>query len=116
MQLGDKDTKRMIKKKFDLANARQRDPTKPMSHSYKSKLNNPTTTSAKWKEHQGSGGATVSGNAAKSGLIPRLPQTPMLVQYQNALAKENKNISPFMVTGPDLDPHTATIQAPKTRQ
>jgi hypothetical protein len=50
MQNGDKDTKRMIKKKFDLPNARARDPTKPMSHSYKSKLNNPMTTSQKWKD------------------------------------------------------------------
>jgi len=40
----------MIKKKFDLPNARARDPTKPMSHSYKSKLNNPMTTSQKWKD------------------------------------------------------------------
>ena len=45
MQIGDKDTKKMIKKKFDLANARQRDPTKAMSHSYKSKLMNPIATS-----------------------------------------------------------------------
>ena len=50
MQLGDKDTKKLIKKKFDIANARSRDPTKTMTNSYKSKLNNPMTTSKKWKE------------------------------------------------------------------
>lgn len=38
MQLGDKEHKKMIKKKFDLANARQRDPTKALGHSYQSKL------------------------------------------------------------------------------
>jgi hypothetical protein len=101
MQLGDKNTKRMIKKKFDLANARARDPTKAMSHSYKSKLNNPVTTSQKWKDQQA---GVTQGTKTTSGLAPRLPSTPMLVQYQNALASENKNLSPFMVTGPDLDP------------
>ena len=84
MQLGDKDTKRMIKKKFDLANARQRDPMKAMSHSYKSKLTNPITTSQKWKEQKGSVnnlGASAVTNKGMNGLGAKLPKTPMLVQY-----------------------------------
>ena len=41
----------------------------------------------------------------------------MLVQYQNALARESKNVSPFMVNGPDqLDPKMMTIEAPKTKE
>lgn len=62
MQIGEKGTKKMIKKKFDIANARNRDPTKPMSHSYKSKLNNPMTTSQKWKETMA--GGSISQTAA----------------------------------------------------
>jgi len=105
MQIGEKGTKSMIKKKFDIANARHRDPTKPMSHSYKSKLNNPVTTSQKWKDSKT--GANTSKNSM--GMGQRIPQQPVIVQYQNALARENKNVSPFMVTGPDLDPEMATI-------
>ena len=48
MQAGDKETKKMVKKKFDLPNARQRDPTKSQGHSYKAKLNNAITKSTKW--------------------------------------------------------------------
>lgn len=66
MQIGEKDTKKMVKKKFDIANARQRDPTKPMSHSYKSKLNNPVTTSQKWKD-QKTGAATTKAGAGMGG-------------------------------------------------
>jgi len=50
MQIGDKDVKKMIKKKFDIANARQRDPTRTATHSYQSKVHNPVTTSQKWRE------------------------------------------------------------------
>ena len=78
MQLGDKDTKKMIKKKFDIANARNRDPTKTMTHSYKSKLNNPMTTSKKWKE-QKNPGLTMTDAKPASGMMPRLSSTPMLV-------------------------------------
>ena len=116
MQLGEKDVKKMIKKKFDLANARQRDPTKAMSHSYHSKLQNPVTTSQKWREKQAGVTSDSLKKVVTSGLAPRLPQTPMLVQYQNALARENKNISPFMVNGPMLDPEMVTINPPKTKQ
>ena len=78
MQIGDKETKRMIKKKFDIANARSRDPTKTMTHSYKSKLNNPMTTSKKWKEQKA--GLTLNTDTkTSSGLIPRMASTPMLV-------------------------------------
>jgi len=45
-----------------------------------------------------------------------MPSTPMLVQYQNALQRENKNISPFMTSGPELDPEMMTIEAPKTKE
>jgi len=88
MQLGDKDTKKMIKKKFDVANARQRDPTKTIAHSYKSKLNNPVTTSQKWQDKQ-AGMTGEFGAKRTSGLAPRIPQAPMMVQYQNALTREN---------------------------
>ena len=37
LQVGSKKTKQSIKKKFDLNNARSRDPFVAMSHSYKSK-------------------------------------------------------------------------------
>ena len=44
-----------------------------------------------------------------------MPSTPNLVQYQNALNRENKNISPFMVNGPELDPKMMTIEPPMTK-
>ena len=67
----------MIKKKFDIANARNRDPTKTMTHSYKSKLNNPMTTSKKWKEQMA--GSTMTESKIGAGPMPRLASTPMLV-------------------------------------
>ena len=76
MQLGDKDTKKMIKKKFDIANARNRDMTKTASHSYKSKLNNPMTTSKKWKEQKS---GLPQETRIGSSMMPRLSSTPMLV-------------------------------------
>ena len=58
---------------------------------------------------------TVKKNVSM-GMGGRMSSTPMLVQYQNALNRENKNISPFMVNGPDLDPKMMTIEAPKTKE
>ena len=52
MQIGQKDTKKMIKKKFDLPNARARDPFVPLSHSYKSKQIQPGATLNKTKDPQ----------------------------------------------------------------
>lgn len=65
MQVGDKDTKKMIKKKFDLPNARKRDPSKPMNHSYKAKLNNPMISSQKWIDNAGSGQSKVQTSMAQ---------------------------------------------------
>lgn len=106
MQDGEKDTKRLIKKKFDLPNARNRDPTQPLPHTYKAKVGGPVTTSQKWKD---AGGNTLK---AGTGLGSKLPQTPILVQYQNALLREQKNVSPFLQVGPPLDPKQLTIEPP----
>ena len=82
LQEGNKETKKLIKKKFDIPNARSRDPTAALPHTYKVKTSGPATTSQKWKD---AGGNTLK---AGNGLATRLPQTPLLVQYQNALIKE----------------------------
>lgn len=111
MQDGDKDTKRQIKKRFDLPNARSRDPQTAVTHSYKAKLNNPVTTSQKWKEQNGQSGTLKAGP-----VIHQRQTTPVLVQYQNALLKEKKKVSPFMVEGPELDDQQMTIEAHKTKK
>lgn len=115
MNVGEKETKSMIKKKFDLANARQRDPTKAQNHSYKSKVNNAITTSQKWKD-QHSILPPDQQQKLHAGVVPKIPPTPVIVQYQNALIKENKQVSPFMVSGPSLDPEQAVIRGTKTKK
>ena len=45
MEFGDKETKKRIKKKLDLPNARKRDPAEPQTNTYRSKLTNPITAS-----------------------------------------------------------------------
>ena len=112
MQLGDKDTKKLIKKKFDLPNARLRDPTKATSNSYKAKLSNPIAAGQKRKDQLG---AAPAQDKSAAGLAPKQASTPVLVQYQNALRREKNNVSPFMVSGPALDPAMVTIEAPKTQ-
>ena len=119
MQVGDKDVKKLIKKKFDLVNARQRDPTRSIGNSYQAKIQNPVKVSQKLQARKAHAGPadSVKKKQNQSGLGARMPSTPMLVQYQNALAREQKNISPFMISGPDqLDPKMMTIEAPMTRE
>ena len=118
MQLGDKDTKRMVKKKFDVVNARQRDPAMAITHSYKSKLNYPMQVSKKWRlKQKNSQRGSSSDFLVGSGLQASKSQlsVPVLVQYQNALIREENKVSPFMEIGPPLDPDLVTIEPPKKK-